>query len=212
MLLHIIVVSFVVALLCASTTNAYYSSRNAIILRQQYNRFGSTIDTRLYSDRRKTERSSSGKAPATQSTTTTSSSSTGSNKENVDKFLEKSWKSGMQVFTDKNRNQNRHSKSPWWLSEKEEKNPRILPPHRPWWREKNFRIDDSSAWTVVNLQVEAKRRGLASKGTKSELIERINASYLSHRLTDDNFTIPVYLPLPENPNHRCYPEVYEKSQ
>jgi PAB1-binding protein PBP1 len=127
---------------------------------------------------------------------------------NTKEFLEKSWRSGVQVFG-QNKPVRRRNSTPWWASEKENSNPRVLPVYRPWWTEKNFAVEEEN-WKLPALQTEAKRRGLSSKGNKKELIDRINASYLQYRLTDDNFTSSVFDPAPECSFPGCYPEEYDK--
>lgn len=117
----------------------------------------------------------------------------------------KAWKSGY-IFTEDKRKQN---KGPWWSQEKEGHNPRIIPRHEPWWLD-NYEVD--ATWKLERLQEEAKRRNLIKYGTKAQLIERINKAYLRYRLTDDNFTAPIFKSSANKVSHPCYPDVYDKDE
>ncbi len=190
------VVLIVFALITCSITfhnEVYGISTKNNIRKSQFvacnKRFSFPTTTRLSSNKDDTFVNISNKQG--QPTTRRTWSPSKSNKNSLDTILEKSWKSGVEVFGEKRRAA-RQSKNPWWLSEKEQNNPRIFPQYRPWWVENNFLVLDEKAWTVHALQVEARRRGIPSKGKKQELIDRINASYYAYRLTDDNFITPSY--------------------
>jgi hypothetical protein len=98
--------------------------------------------------------------------------------------------------------------SAWWLTAGEFSNPKVAKPYNPWWLENNFLVNDS--WKLPDLKREAKRRKLLTKGTKDELILRINESYHTYKLTDDNFTSPKFSSFDNQAIQSCYPQVYEK--
>jgi hypothetical protein len=97
----------------------------------------------------------------------------------------------------------------WWMSDSEDKNPRVLPPYQPWWLDKNSIVDDS--WTAVELREECARRGLDTAGLKVDLIDRINLSYRQYSLSDENFCDPIIIDnVADGSVYACFPEVYEK--
>eukprot|EP01039_Chlorochromonas_danica_P006094 gene6094-6711_t len=131
-------------------------------------------------------------------------------------YLESNWKTGY-VFIERKQRHTMRRHDPWWMLDSELTNPRILPVHRPWWRERNEEVDGN--WKVAELRLEAVRRGLSSHGLKKDLVERINESYQRYRLGDDNFTAAHFH---EEEVHsggeagtraaarkRCFPEHYE---
>lgn len=126
----------------------------------------------------------------------------------VDDHVKKTWQSGSNLVEKKKRS--RFGAIPWWMSEEEKNNPRVLPAYKPHWLEKNTKVDNS--WKVADLRVEATRRGLSSEGLKNELIDRINSFAASYSLDSDNFTAPKIRELSSDEDllYACYPQVYEK--
>ncbi|KAJ1410924.1 hypothetical protein B484DRAFT_402786 [Ochromonadaceae sp. CCMP2298] len=119
---------------------------------------------------------------------------------------EKAWQSGY-ILNKRNDNSGRRTRNdPWWMREEERNNPRIFPPYQPWWLEAR---PVESSWKVADLREVAGKRGLDSTGLKADLIERINLSVASFSLSDDAFTVPIFVPVPDSELTRCYPEVYE---
>jgi hypothetical protein len=101
---------------------------------------------------------------------------------------------------------NRKRNDPWWMREEERNNPRIFSPYKPYWLEAGS-VDGS--WKVADLREEAEKRGLDASGLKADLISRINVCVDKFSLSDDAFTVPIFVPVPDSELTRCYPEIYE---
>lgn len=95
---------------------------------------------------------------------------------------------------------------PWWMKDDEKDNPGLIEPYRPWWI---YNVFVNSTWEISELENEARRRGLSALGQKEELIRRLNTSSMLHRLTDDNFRAPIFVPVSAKDINECYPDLYE---
>lgn len=129
----------------------------------------------------------------------------------------KVWQSGY-ILADKrkenNNNSGRFRSDPWWMRDEEKNNPRIKPLYKPWWRtniqQSNNNINNS--WKVNDLRQEMLKRGFKADGLlKADLIQKLNESNKLYSLLDDNYTLPVFIPIPKHEINQCYPEVYEGS-
>ena len=122
---------------------------------------------------------------------------------------QRTWRSG-DVLVPKNLPDNPNGKrrnDPWWMRDDEKNNPRILPVHKPWWRESYEKVD--STWTIADLKAEAVRRGIAVRGLKNKILAQLVEQEHRYSLMDDNFTPPVFIPLSGTERNSCYPDVYE---
>jgi len=128
--------------------------------------------------------------------------------------LPRVWQSGY-ILSDKRKENNggRFRNDPWWMRDEERNNPRIRVRYSPWWLPSSVNSTAatvfSNSWKVADLRKEAKQRGLPTDESKAELIVLLNGSSSKYRLTDDNFTAPIFTSVPETETNSCYPEVYE---
>ena len=99
---------------------------------------------------------------------------------------------------------------PWWMLEKESRNPRLLPVYKPWWARKYVRVTGSL--TLAELKAQAEERGISTTGAKkAELLARLQEQEAIHALSDDNFIPPVFASSADKDLEACYPDVYEKN-
>ena len=123
----------------------------------------------------------------------------------IAKDLEQKWQSGA-VFR-KNNGRGRNN-DPWWMSEDENNNPRILAKYTPWWATKNVLVNNS--WKLVDLRKEAARRNMPQTGKKQELIDQLRRSSMTFTLSDEGFISPKYSDEISDAFPKCYPEAYEE--
>jgi hypothetical protein len=141
-----------------------------------------------------------------------------------EEVLEKSWKSGSVLLSSSStkirgadaknsKSVNRRRRNdPWWMSEAESKNPRILPPYKPWWMESQSTVAVDETWKLVDLKAEAMRRGWSdTRGNKLQLIDGLNKQLQLYSLHDDNFMQASVIQSSQKEMNSCYPEVYEGS-
>lgn len=99
---------------------------------------------------------------------------------------------------------------PWWMSEDESRNPRLLPIYKPWWSKRYVKV--TSALTLTEMKAKAAERDVSvTGGKKAELLAKLQQQEAMYALTDDNFTPPVFISGVGKDLGACYPDVYEKN-
>lgn len=99
---------------------------------------------------------------------------------------------------------------PWWMSEDESRNPRLLPIYKPWWAKRYVKV--TGALTLTELKAQAVERDLSvTGGKKAELLAKLQQQEAMYALSDDNFIPPVFISSVDRELGACYPDVYEKN-